>query len=226
MSTKKSPPAAKRPSKKRTTKTARGKGIGGRGQGIGKIAEALLGLAVPIDQVEPDPRNARTHSEQNVAAIAASLKRFGQRRPLVANRRNGQIEAGHGLLEAAKTLGWTELAVVWVDDDPRAQSGFSIADNRTAELAEWDNDRLAILLADLRNDDQFDELSCALLLANLEKDQHGATEETESVSFEAAPNQTVPEAYAVVVVCADERDQKAFYDRIQAEGRKCRLLTT
>ena len=144
------------------------------------IAADLRALAVPIGDIEPDPRNARTHSQQNVAAIAASLKAFGQRRPLVVNRRNRQIEAGHGLLEAAKSLGWAELAVVWVDDDPHGQSGFSIADNRTAELAEWDNDRLALLLADLREDDQFDELSCAILLGDLTKDHHGGTESTEA----------------------------------------------
>ena len=69
------------------------------------------------------------------------------------NRRTKYIEAGNGTFEAAKTIGWTHLAVVWVEDDPAAARGFALADNRSAELAEWDQLRLETLLAEVAEDD-------------------------------------------------------------------------
>src|SRR3990172_9895158 len=105
MSTKKSRPAAKRPSKKTAKKRiAPGELCASAPlrEHFSHIAADLRALAVPIGDIEPDPRNARTHSQQNVAAIAASLKAFGQRRPLVVNRRNRQIEAGHRPFGAAQ----------------------------------------------------------------------------------------------------------------------------
>ena len=127
---------------------------------LAHIAADLRPLAVAIEQLTPDERNARTHSAQNLAAIAASLKRFGQRKPLVVNKRTGQLEAGHGTLAAAQSLGWQQIAVVWVDDDPEAAVGFSLADNRAAELAGWDDAKLADLVEQTRQSspDLFDDL--------------------------------------------------------------------
>ena len=84
---------------------------------VGRIAEGLRGLAEPIGGLVPDPQNARTHDEANLASIAASLTRYGQRTPLVVNRAGRVILKGNATLEAAKRLGWTELAVLWVKDD-------------------------------------------------------------------------------------------------------------
>lgn len=114
------------------------------------IVKALLPLAVPIESVRADPANARRHSERNIGSISASLQRYGQRRPVVVNRRTGTIEAGNATWEAAKALGWSALAVVYVDDDPSTAAGFAIADNRTAELAEWDDETLARTLEALK----------------------------------------------------------------------------
>src|SRR5574340_411921 len=116
------------------------------------IAEALRSLAVPIDSILLDPANVRTHDDKNVEAIKASLHRYGQRKPVVVNRRTGCIEAGNGTLLAARALGWTHLAVVFVDDDPSTATGFSIADNRTAELAAWDDAALAQVLQSLKQE--------------------------------------------------------------------------
>ena len=114
---------------------------------LSHIAESLHPLAVPIESLHVDPHNARTHSERNIAAIMSSFTRFGQRLPLVVNRRTGGIsEAGSGRLEAARRLGWSHLAAVWVDDDETTARAFAIADNRTSELAEWDD---AVLLEQL-----------------------------------------------------------------------------
>lgn len=83
----------------------------------------------------------------------ASLRVYGQRKPLVVNKRTDFAEAGNGTLQAALRLGWTHIAVVYVDDDPAAAAGFSLSDNRTAELAEWDKGALDELLREAQTDD-------------------------------------------------------------------------
>lgn len=115
-----------------------------------QIAASLRPLAVPIDKMRPDPANARRHPPENVAAIRASLRRYGQRKPIIVNRRTGTIEAGNAAWEAARAEGWMHLAVVYVADDPTTAAGFAIADNRTAELAEWDERALLATLEQLR----------------------------------------------------------------------------
>jgi DNA modification methylase len=103
---------------------------------------------VPIDDLTPDPANARKHGERNLSAIIDSLRAFGQQKPIVVDRR-GVVIAGNGTLEAAKRLGWEEIAVVRTELDPTQATAFGIADNRTAELAEWDEDVLVSLLDSL-----------------------------------------------------------------------------
>jgi len=114
------------------------------------MSEGLVVETVPIDSLKPDPRNARTHGERNLSAIAASLQRFGQRRPLVVTR-SGLIVAGNGTWEAARDrLNWTEIAVTrFPSDDANEVRAFALADNRTAELAAWDTVQLAEDLGDL-----------------------------------------------------------------------------
>jgi DNA modification methylase len=103
---------------------------------------------VPIDDLTPDPANARKHGERNLSSIIDSLRAFGQQKPIVVDRR-GVVIAGNGTLEAAKRLGWEEIAVVRTELDPTQATAFGIADNRTAELAEWDEDVLVSLLDSL-----------------------------------------------------------------------------
>ena len=118
------------------------------------IVEGLRGLAVPIDELIPDPANARLHPEANLTGIKASLRVYGQRKPVVVNKRNGVVEAGNGTLAAARSLGWSHIAAVFVDDDPSTAAGFAISDNRTSELAEWDTDALDKLLREIDTGDE------------------------------------------------------------------------
>jgi len=179
-----------------------------------RIVAALLPLGTPIDQLKPDPKNARRHGEDNLRAIRASLERFGQRRPVVANRTSGEIEAGHGIFEAAGQLGWTEIAVVWVEDDPAAQRGFALADNRTAELAEWDDSLLQELLESLQEEtpDLVSDLAWEDLLAR-------------PAEQEAAKTEAVPSQWHVVIECRDQGEQQQVYEECCAAGRTCRVLT-
>jgi DNA modification methylase len=103
-----------------------------------------------ILELTPDPNNARQHDEKNLKAIMGSLKEFGQRKPIVITEA-GTIVAGNGTVEAAKRLGWTDIEVVrvpsdWTDAQVKA---FAIADNRTAELANWNQEVLTSQLLEL-----------------------------------------------------------------------------
>ena len=107
-----------------------------------KINPHLKALEANIDSLFEDPDNARAHDERNLQAIKASLARFGQQKPIVATEA-GMVIAGNGTLAAAKSLGWTRLAVSRFDNkNETAQMAYGIADNRTAELARWDIDVL------------------------------------------------------------------------------------
>jgi hypothetical protein len=104
---------------------------------------------VPLARLTACESNARTHSPKQLRQIAASLKRFGFIVPVLVNAEN-QIVAGHGRVEAAKLLGLAEVPVLRLNHLSAAeQRGFAIADNRLAELAEWDRDILAIELQGL-----------------------------------------------------------------------------
>ena len=107
-------------------------------------------VKVDIDSLRLDPDNARKHSDKNLDAIAGSLKRFGQRKPIVVTGANIVI-AGHGTLEAAKKIGWSQIVVAYVPADWSFEQAraYALADNRTAELGEWDNDKLAMQLIEL-----------------------------------------------------------------------------
>lgn len=106
---------------------------------------------VEISKLVPDPSNARAHGEKNLAAIKGSLAKFGQRKPIVI--RNGVVIAGNGTLAAAKSLGWTKINVVRADDMSATEAAaFAVADNRSAELAEWDFSTLGTTLQGLRED--------------------------------------------------------------------------
>jgi ParB-like chromosome segregation protein Spo0J len=105
------------------------------------ITASLAALTVPISGLQPIEKNVRKHSDADLSAIAASLERFGQLKPIVV--RNGIVIAGNGTFMAARKLGWKQIAAVdaskLTDDEAKA---YGIADNRVAELSEWDLDTL------------------------------------------------------------------------------------
>lgn len=106
--------------------------------------------SVRITDLVSDPNNARKHDEKNLEAIKGSLTQFGQRKPIVVQ--GNVVIAGNGTLEAARQLGWDEIEIVqvpedWTKDQAKA---FALADNRTAELASWDEMVLAAQVIELK----------------------------------------------------------------------------
>lgn len=105
---------------------------------------------VVLESLRLDPNNARKHDKRNLSAIQESLRRFGQRKPIVVTH-DSVVIAGNGTLEAARSLGWTDISVTrapqdWSTDQVKA---YALADNRSAELAEWDESIMAEQLIEL-----------------------------------------------------------------------------
>jgi DNA modification methylase len=108
------------------------------------LARRSLSIAYsPIDQLKPDPGNARQHSAKQIRQIARSIEAFGFNVPILVDAERNVI-AGHGRLLAAKRLGWTEVPTTRLDHLSESQRrAFMIADNRLAEVAVWDDRLLA-----------------------------------------------------------------------------------
>ena len=100
------------------------------------------------DELVPWDRNPR-HNEAAVDAIAASIREFGFASPIVARVSDRRIIAGHTRWLAACRLGLERVPVRLVDLDDEKAAALSIADNRTGELATWDEGRLAELVKEL-----------------------------------------------------------------------------
>src|SRR5580692_4472028 len=119
-------------------------------QAVAKHIEIWL-----IERLIPWAKNPRTHSETQVAQIAASIAEFGFNNPILVDTKAGII-AGHGRLLAARKLGLTEVPVIVLDHLTDAQKrAYIIADNQLALNAGWNEDLLRAELIALQ-DESFD----------------------------------------------------------------------
>src|SRR5450631_1361574 len=110
---------------------------------------------VPLASLIPYARNARTHSDAQVAQIAASIAEFGFTNPVLVDGEHGVI-AGHGRLLAARKLGLTEVPTIELSHlTPAQKRAYILADNRLALSAGWDADMLRVEFSDL-NAEGFD----------------------------------------------------------------------
>ncbi len=109
----------------------------------------------PTTRLIPYARNARTHSDEQLAQIAASIVEFGFTNPVLAGS-DGVVICGHGRLAAAQRLGLPEVPVVILDHlTPTQRRALIIADNRIAENSGWDPELLRLEIEALE-DDHFD----------------------------------------------------------------------
>ena len=106
---------------------------------------------VKIDFLTLDPNNAMGHPEDNIAAIAASLRRFGQQEPVLVDAA-GKILAGNGTVLAAISLDWKKIGITRSELTGHDAVGYAIDDNQTARLSEWDQVPLATTLRSLQSE--------------------------------------------------------------------------
>src|SRR5271165_1010597 len=104
---------------------------------------------IPLGSIRPNPHNARTHSGKQIRQIAKSIAAFGFTNPLLVSE-DLEVIAGHGRYEAAKLLGLPNAPVIIVPGlSPARRRALAIADNKIAENAGWDRERLAIEIPEL-----------------------------------------------------------------------------
>lgn len=139
-----------------------------------------------IDTLVPYARNARTHSPEQVAQIAASIREFGFLSPVVTTK-DGTILCGHGRFYAAQKLGLKKIPCIREDHLTEAQRrAYIIADNKLSLNAGWDEEMLRVELSDLKGEDfdvsltGFDEKELARLFA----EEDGAEEDGFDVDAE------------------------------------------
>ncbi len=110
------------------------------------MATKLKTEYVPTDSLHPHPDNPR---RGDLEAIQASLRAHGQYRPIVVNRATMEVLAGNHLAEAARSLGWSQIAVNFVEVDAEQAKRILLVDNKTNDLAGYDDEALADLLSEL-----------------------------------------------------------------------------
>ena len=113
------------------------------------IEPSLLPLAVPIGKVQLWAAN---YHSGDVGALSESLKRWGQKKPIVAQASTRTVVAGNHVLKAAQALGWQRIAVVFADLSDEDAAAYAVADNRTATLGSNDDAMLSQLLVRLVKD--------------------------------------------------------------------------
>lgn len=183
---------------------------------------------VELADLVHDPVNARQHPERNLQAIAASLKQFGQDQPLVVQRQGKIVRKGNGRMAAMRQMGWTKAAVVWVDDDNWQAVARALADNRSAELATWDNAVLGQLLRGMADEPggtppeelgwTADEVKAIKAFAQGAPGDGGSGEAPGENGFQYGGK------YAVIVTCTDEAHQKKVYDELSAAGHEVKVV--
>ena len=173
---------------------------------------------IKLDTLTPDPANVRTHDARNLDAIKGSLKRFGQQKPIVVDAR-GIVIAGNGTLAAARSLGWTDISIVRTALLGPEATAFAIADNRTAELAQWDDQALAETLAALQTEDEDLAALTGFSADDTQKliDAVAGIDSTSEVELHGI--------FQLTIICADESQQASLYERLTKEGLTCRVST-
>ncbi len=139
---------------------------------------------VAIKSIKPDPHNAKLHPEKNFAAITASLKRFGQQKPIVVDG-DGIIVAGNGTYLAAVAMKWKTIAIVRTELKGQDARDYALADNRIGDLGEWDFKKLIDQLdgASVRGFDESDVAEMRARMDNLETMEAGGGDGEKNVGM-------------------------------------------
>jgi DNA modification methylase len=187
----------------------------------------------PTAKLIPYARNARQHSDAQVAQIAASIAEFGFTNPILAGS-DGVIVAGHGRLAAAQKLGLITVPVVVLDHlTPTQRRALVLADNRIAENATWDEDLLRVELADLQGAGfdlditGFDADALAELMAGDEPDVAGQTDEDAIPDVSDAPVSRAGDIWHMGphrLLCGDAT-LAASYDALLGDERVAMVFT-
>jgi ParB-like chromosome segregation protein Spo0J len=183
-----------------------------------KIRDRIKDLRrVPASQLRPNPKNWRVHPQSQQDALRGVLAEIGYADALLVRELpDGSLELIDGHLRAETTPD-QEVPVLVLDvDDQEAAKLLALLDP-LAGLAETNEDALAELLAGVETESEAVQKVLDELLASPDLDLQD--------SGETPPEVVIPEVFQVVVECRDESDQRDVFERLTAEGLKCKLLT-
>jgi len=167
-------------------------------------------------ELVPYINNSRTHSEQQVQQVAASIKEFGFTNPILIDH-DGGIIAGHGRLQAAQLLSLDEVPTITLEGLTDAQKkAYVIADNKLALNSGWDFELLKVELENIANEIDisvlgFDDQELANIIDGLNEEPPELKEE----SYESVFN--------IVVKCNDETHQERVYNELESKGYECQV---
>lgn len=182
-----------------------------------------------LEAVQYNPAELTTYHRNprrgNVDAIAESLRVNGQYRAIVVNlgRKTGrplEVLAGNHTLQAAIQLGWDTITATTVDVNDQEAARIVAADNRTADLGDYDNEELNALLRSLDDLDGTgytdDDLEALL----------GPLPAPGAADYLEPGDDAYQEQYAVIIHCKDEAHQEKVYTDLEAQGYNCKVVTT
>ena len=162
-----------------------------------------------LKEYENNPR----HNESAVDAVVASIQNFGFKVPIVIDKDN-VIIAGHTRLKAAEKLGLETVPCIVADDLTEEQvKAFRVADNKTAELAEWDFDKLQAELEELES-------------LEFDMEQFGFQDlDSEEQTERNDISDKIKEQFEIIIECQNESEMEILFERFTEEGLKCRIST-
>lgn len=180
-----------------------------------KTARSIIML--PVSEVRPYEKNPRKNAGA-VKYVKASIEKFGFKQPIIVDS-NRVIIAGHTRLEAAKSLGMSEVPCIVADDLTDAQvKALRLADNKVAEFSEWEMNLLGEELGELAeiSDIDMSDFGFDDNLDNIGDEEENGTEEN---------GVNLSETFQIIVECENEIEQQDIFEKLSGEGFKCRLST-
>lgn len=178
---------------------------------------------MPIGDVVPYEKNPRLN-DQAVDAVASSIREFGFKVPIVVDGK-GVVVSGHTRLKAAKALGLAEVPVIVADDlDDTKIKAFRLADNKVAELADWDE---SLLIKEL---EELDDLNYDMGQFDFEFDLddaggNGSDGDGSDDIGDIPDNINVMETFALNVIVKDEAEQAELYEEMLGRGYEVKVVS-
>ena len=168
---------------------------------------------VPIDSIKPYKRNAKLHPDEQVEQICNSIKETGFNDPIGVWK--NEVCEGHGRLLAAKKLGMKEVPIIRLDElTDEQRRAYALAHNRLTMNSGFDIGLLDMELAEMETID--------MGLLGCDEEKEGEEQESGAVSADTSYN--YKEQYGVIVLCKDEQEQEAVYNRLAEEGYECKVV--
>lgn len=172
-----------------------------------------------VDELIPYVNNPR-NNENAVDAVASSIKNFGFKQPIVIDSKN-EIVAGHTRLLASKKLGLKEVPVIIADDLSEAEvKAFRLADNKVAELADWDWSLLDSEFEELKEMElDFDMEEFGFKELNQLEDEKGEKDDVDT-DYQELNDKTI-----IAIEFDTERELESAFSKLTDEGYRCQILT-